>query len=429
MNYYDIFFDIIENSFDFLIIDLFIKNNGYNFHYKHIFRPVFFLLEIFYAMITLPDWTVYILNISILFYILISCNNTITRRFITAIKYFIYDYISTFVIILLHAFVFRDLLQVASNQLYTHYNSVSGIIISYIIACMYFNTNKVKDLRTAKPYNFLYYFIAIATIVALSISPVLIEPTIINPEQLLPILFILIAFIIIICLTTYTRIAITLEENAINKIQLEKADMESQYNNQLDNKLQQLHTLRHDMKNHLVIIDSLAAEDKNIQIHDYIHKISDELNQTQTIFSASSTISALINSKKLICDDKNISFDTDLDFNNIYINDFTLITVLGNILDNAITAAAKLNDGYIKLAINQVGTYLSIHCENNHHETIKKREGHFISSKPSSGTKANPLHGLGIISVTNTINKCGGTIDIDYNNTMFRVDILIPNYI
>lgn len=428
MNYYDIFFDIIENFFDFLIIDLFIKNHGYKSYYKHILRPIFLTFRIFYAIITFPNWFVYILNIIILAYILVSCNGALIKRLITAIKYFMYDYISTFIIILLHALFFRDLLQIASNQLYTHYNSTSGIIISYIIACIYFNTKKIKSLSTAKPYIFLYDFISIATIITLSIAPILTEPTILNSQMLIPMFFILIALIIIFCLTTYSRIAITLEENAMNKIQIEKAAMESEYNSQIDDKLQQLHTLRHDMKNHLLIIDSLSADGKNKQIHDYIHKITDELNQTQTISSTSSTISALLNSKKLICDDNKIAFDTQLDFNNIYINDFTLITVLGNILDNAITAASKLDNGYINLAIKQADTYLAIHCKNNHHEKIKKREGRFISSKPSSGSKANPLHGLGLISVTNNVNKYGGTIDINYNNTTFIVDILIPNY-
>ena len=374
MNFYNIFFDTIENFFDFLIIDLFIKNHGYKSYYKHILRPIFLTFRIFYAIITFPNWFVYILNIIILAYILVSCNGALIKRLITAIKYFMYDYISTFIIILLHTLFFRDLLQIASNQLYTHYNSTSGIIISYIIACIYFNTKKIKSLNTAKPYIFLYDFISIATIITLSIAPILTEPTILNSQMLIPMFFILIALIIIFCLTTYSRIAITLEENAMNKIQIEKAAIESEYNSQIDDKLQQLHTLRHDMKNHLLIIDSLSADGKNKQIHDYIHKITDELNQTQTISSTSSTISALLNSKKLICDDNKIAFDTQLDFNNIYINDFTLITVLGNILDNAITAASKLDNGYINLAIKQADTYLAIHCENNHHEKIKKRE-------------------------------------------------------
>ena len=60
MNFYNIFFDTIENFFDFLIIDLFIKNHGYKSYYKHILRPIFLTFRIFYAIITFPNWFVYI---------------------------------------------------------------------------------------------------------------------------------------------------------------------------------------------------------------------------------------------------------------------------------------------------------------------------------------------------------------------------------
>lgn len=76
MNFYNIFFDTIENFFDFLIIDLFIKNHGYKSYYKHILRPIFLTFRIFYAIITFPNWFVYILNIIILAYILVSCQRS-----------------------------------------------------------------------------------------------------------------------------------------------------------------------------------------------------------------------------------------------------------------------------------------------------------------------------------------------------------------
>lgn len=288
-------------------------------------------------------------------------------------EYYVYSYMSAIAILGIRMVILKDFHQLYNNQLYNNYNTISSIIASYIVACMYFNTKKVKEFNSAKSFIFLYYSISIATIIALSISPVLIEPSLLNLEQVLPVFFVLIAFIITFCLSTYSKIIFTLEENAINKIQLEKSALEAEYTTQIDNKLQQLHTLRHDMKNHLLMIDSLSAEYKNEQIHDYISKISDELSQTQTISSSSSTISSLLNSKKLICDDSDITFDLQLDFNNIYISDFTLITILGNILDNAITAASKTDNGYIRLSISQADTYLSIHCENNHNEKSKKR--------------------------------------------------------
>lgn len=427
MDFYSIFFHIIGDFFGFLLVDLFVSFNTENHSRQRILRPVFLLATIIYDVLGIYSLS-YIICILTCAQILICCDKKFVKRLFVLVKYYVYSYVSATIILFIHMFVFKDFSQLYSNELYMSYNTIANIIISYIIAYMYFNTKKIKVLTHVNSYIFLYYFISIATIAMLSISPVLIEPSMFNLQQLLPVFFILIAFIITFCLTTYSKITITLQENAINKIQLEKAAMETEYNTQIDEKLQQLHTLRHDMKNHLLIIDTLSSECKNEQIHDYICKISDELKQTQTISCASSTISAFLNSKKLICDDYKIKFNLHLDFNDLYINDFTMITVLGNILDNAITAAAKVDDGYINLSIDQTDTYLAIHCENNHYEKIKKRNGGFISSKSSSGTDSNPLHGLGIISITNTVEKLGGTINIDYNNSVFSIDILIPNY-
>ena len=324
--------------------------------------------------------------------------------------------------------IIRDFAPMFSNVLYIRYNLFSDIIISYIAASMHFNTEKIRALRNAKSYIFSYYFITFFTISIFSIVPTLALPYALNYKQFLPIFLTLIAFIISIYLTTYSKIADTLEENAINKIHLKKNKLETSYNEQIDKKLQQLLTLRHDMKNHLLLIDSFANECNIEKIHSYIRQICRELQQTQIITSSSSALSSLLNTKKLICDENMITFSTILDFGEIYIDDFTIITIISNLLDNAITAAAKVADGYIKLTIEQTGSYLSINCNNNHCEKIEKKEGSFISSKPSVNFQPDSTHGLGIKIFTGTVKKHGGSVDILYDANTFSVNILIPNY-
>lgn len=131
MNFYNIFFDTIENFFDFLIIDLFIKNHGYKSYYKHILKPIFLTFRIFYAIITFPNWFVYILNIIILAYILVSCNGALIKRLITAIKYFMYDYISTFIYYCMHYFleIYYKLLQIN----FTHI-IIRLLVLSFLIS-------------------------------------------------------------------------------------------------------------------------------------------------------------------------------------------------------------------------------------------------------------------------------------------------------
>lgn len=80
----------------------------------------------------------------------------------------------------------------------------------------------------------------------------------------------------------------------------------------------------------------------------------------------------------------------------IYLTTYSKIAV--TLEDNAITAAAKVADGYINLTIEQTCSYLSINCNNNHCEKIEKKEGSFISSKPSVDFQPDAMHGFGINS-------------------------------
>lgn len=317
------------------------------------------------------------------------------------------------------------------------YNAIIGSVFPYILASLYVNRKKLRSLNVGKSYIYQYNLISIVALAVMMISTLLLESAVITPDDLLPVIFALILIIVAVCLSNYRKVVLTMEENAMNKIQLEKNAMELDYNTKIEQNLKELRTLRHDMKNHLQLIDILASEGNLDKIHNYIHQINFELKQTQTIVSASTTISSLINAKMLLCEEYKIAFQPELDFGEIYVDDFSIITILGNLLDNAITAAKKVEQGYIKLNISQADTYLDITCTNNHCEHIIKKEGRFISSKPSIKStydnvneqhNASQLHGLGIISLTNTAEKLGGNVHINYDDKTFTINVLIPNY-
>jgi sensor histidine kinase regulating citrate/malate metabolism len=188
--------------------------------------------------------------------------------------------------------------------------------------------------------------------------------------------------------------------------------------------LKQLQTTRHDLKNHLIIIDGYAKEGNVTQISNYIQKIASDVEQSDTIVTRSITISSLLNAKQQICSRLNILFKYEFQFDTVYIDDYSIVTILGNIMDNAITAA-KLDNGFILLKIFQLDSQLNICCENNHREDVIEKNGHFISSRNDS----DAIHGLGIQSIKNAVTELNGTINIDYSDSHFCVDILVPNYV
>lgn len=185
MDFYSIFFHIVGDFFGFLLVDLFVTFNTKNNSLQNIFRPFFILARVFYDIFNLYSFA-YIIDILTCSQVLICCDKKIPKRLYVLAQYYVYSYISAIAILGIRMIIFKDFQQLYNNSLYTNYNTISSIIISYIIACLYFNTKKIKSLSTAKPYIFLYYFISIATIITLSISPVVTEPSVLNSEQLLP---------------------------------------------------------------------------------------------------------------------------------------------------------------------------------------------------------------------------------------------------
>ena len=215
-----------------------------------------------------------------------------------------------------------------------------------------------------------------------------------------------------------------MEENTLSQIELEKNKLRSDYYYQVEHSLKNLSILRHDFKNHLIIIDNYNQTGQTKELDLYIKNLTIELQKTSTIQTPSVTLSAIINAKKELSDAKNIKFILDQRFDKIFFEDFHLITIFSNILDNAITAASKINNGYVKLSIFQIDSFLNILCENNHAEHILKRDGIFLTTK----SEEKEFHGLGLTSVRRSVDTLHGSMDITYTENNFNVQIQIPNY-
>ena len=96
-----------------------------------------------------------------------------------------------------------------------------------------------------------------------------------NPNSYnLIVIFSIIFLFLIICISLYDKFLAVIEENTNYRFKLELDKMEQEYSAKLDDKLNQLHSLRHDMKNHLIVIDGYASQHNDKKIHEYIHNIS-----------------------------------------------------------------------------------------------------------------------------------------------------------
>lgn len=303
------------------------------------------------------------------------------------------------------------------------YQSLTGVILTYIFINLYIHTKRLKTLQIKTIYPVIFSFLSIGIVFLMlffnNILSVYQELT-----TVLPWIYVSVSGILILGLSAYRRITEILEEQLTQKLMIDKYETELAYFGDVQHATELLSRLRHDFKNHLLVLDSYAAQGRTQALREYITSLAAKLETSRLISTPDNLISAILNAKNAACHKLHIKFVTNCIFSERYFSDFAAIVILGNIIDNAITAAAQTGNGKIELSLLQIDHFFHILCQNNHNGIIREKNGIFLSTKEDTGTP----HGLGIGNVQNCVASLNGSIKIDYTDTTFTVEILLPNH-
>ena len=345
----------------------------------------------------------------------------IKKILVIFVKYNFFMYLFTILILFVHTYVMQDTNLLATSSAYSEYKSLTVIFLLYVFYVLYTNTKKMRDFHA----HYQLYFNLVIACISLMLSYTTLYICRDNSSSyVLPAIFSTITLLIIICISLYDRFLALVAENTRQKIQYEIQRMEQTYSEHIDANLKELHSIRHDMKNHLIIIDGYASQQNYEKIHSYINRITDSFHSEPLFDTPSNTVSALLNEKYQLARRQNITCQIYTDFPYVHIDDFSIITILGNLFDNAITAACKCEKGWIHADLSQSDSYLALEIQNNHIETIKEHNGDFLSTKEDT----HMLHGIGIKNVRKAVEALNGQLSISYTEDTFTVHVLVPNY-
>ena len=179
--------------------------------------------------------------------------------------------------------------------------------------------------------------------------------------------------------------------------------------NRMETLYNRTRSFRHDIKNHILIMNMLAEQENYGELKNYLRDMSGVIDESDYVrISGISVVDAILNEKMYEAQSLSITTSYDvinLDKNNIAPLDLCII--LSNALDNAIEANSHIenaNDRYIKLKVHGNETFSVISVSNPVFGTPKKNSsGLFATSK--SDTDA---HGYGLKSIENTAKKYKG---------------------
>ncbi len=201
--------------------------------------------------------------------------------------------------------------------------------------------------------------------------------------------------------------------------------------------LETIRSIKHDIKNHILILESIYKNKQFDEFEDYIEKMLNEIENEKKIVNSTNFIVDSITNLKLkeLVDDR-IEISTNIKIpSKLNILAFDLNVLLSNLLDNAITAVKEtdVKEIALKETKGQAKLSLYMHCvkgsliiiiDNTYGGKIKVSEGNLVTTK-----KSKDNHGIGLKNVKNIVEQYNGDIDIKYTDNTFSVEILIPNIV
>ncbi len=231
-------------------------------------------------------------------------------------------------------------------------------------------------------------------------------------------------------LITVNVTMILIDEKIYNAIIMEhEQNILRQHNVALENQMEiinqsteAIRLLKHDFKNHLTMLSNLYMNEKQEEIQPYINAVLGNIENDVFSNSGNFIIDSIINFKLQSIKNSNVKLAIRINVPitiNILAHDLTAI--LGNLLDNAITACKKSDEKILEIKIRSKMDNLIILINNSY-------DGKIINKNRKLKTRKNDKdkHGLGITSIKKTLEKYGGEIRIDYTSNMFSVSIVIP---
>ena len=216
-------------------------------------------------------------------------------------------------------------------------------------------------------------------------------------------------FVNVLVFVLFARLQKQLDLKREKDMLASQLSLQSDSINRMETLYNRTRAFRHDIKNHILVMNMLAEQENYGELRDYLRDLSGEIDESDYVrISGVSAVDAILNEKMYEAQAMDITtgFDVvNLDKNNIAPLDLCII--LSNALDNAIEANGHIEDKsarYIRLKVHGNTAFSVISVSNPVAGTPKTRpDGTFITGKADKDA-----HGFGLKSIENTARKYNG---------------------
>lgn len=185
---------------------------------------------------------------------------------------------------------------------------------------------------------------------------------------------------------------------------------------------QSVRSIRHDLKQHFQVALTMLHSGKINEAVDYMEKYNDTVLDgiSNKVFCDNDVVNYIINSKSKICSDRHIKIYIYIANEIPEFSDLDLCVLLGNALDNAIEGVSGDGNNEIYLELRNVDNFFMISVKNTITNSVLEYNPNLISTK-----NEKEVHGLGILSMKEVVQKYNGSIEFYESDNKFCCDMLL----
>lgn len=201
-------------------------------------------------------------------------------------------------------------------------------------------------------------------------------------------------------------------------------DLVAKHSEEVQSMYREMRGWRHDYHNHIQTMKAYRKLGEDDKLDEYLAGLEADLTAVDTLLKSGNVkVDAILNSKLSLAKGKGIGVNAKAVVpSQLSISEIDLCVILGNLLDNAIEAATKIERAdarNIRVYIDVKRDHLYISVTNTSGQRTLKRDGHYLSSKGG-------YHGFGLMRVDRLVEKYGGYMKRRDEEGAFSTEIMLP---
>ena len=227
------------------------------------------------------------------------------------------------------------------------------------------------------------------------------------------------------CLTCLLGIMLEISEMSSKNFELER-DIAARLKKEENEKLaydkaviEMLNIKAHDLKHQMENLHAVSEQEVREEVEQAV------LSYENTIHTGNGALDAILARKIRLAKEKDIRITCLADGAKLsFIKDIDIYSIFGNILDNALEAAEKLEDKekrIISITVEAKGFFVSISVRNYFSGELHVDGGKILTTKEDRLS-----HGFGILSIQKLVEKYNGSMSLKTKEDIFILDILFP---